>query len=157
VDLDERFMYLALEQAQRGLYLGHGGPFGALVVRRNEIIGQGWNQVIHLNDPTAHAEILAIREACQNVRSYRLSDCVLYATCQPCPMCMSAAYWAHIDRLVFAADAEDAAAIGFSDRNIELEIAKPLQQRSMPSRQLLRHESLQLFQQWLASDKRIEY
>jgi tRNA(Arg) A34 adenosine deaminase TadA len=157
VDLDERFMYLALEQAQRGLELGHGGPFGALVVKRNKIIGQGWNQVVHLNDPTAHAEILAIREACQVVQSYRLTDCVLYTTCQPCPMCMSAAYWAHIGRLVFAADAEDAAAIGFSDRNIELEIGKPLQQRSIPSRQLLRHESLRLFQQWLASDKRIEY
>ena len=157
VDQDERFMREALAQARHGLELGHGGPFGAVVVKQGEILGRGWNQVVCLNDPTAHAEMQAIREACRTAGSYHLTDSVLYSTCLPCPMCLSAAYWAHIDRLVFAADAEDAAAIGFSDRRIELELKKPINQRSMATRQLLRQESLRLFEQWQASEQRTQY
>lgn len=157
MDEDEQFMLQALEQAQHGLALGHGGPFGAVVVRRGEIIGRGWNQVIHLNDPTAHAEMQAIREACQNSHNFHLNGAVLYTSCEPCPMCLSAAYWAHIERLVYAANAEDAAANGFSDSSIAVELCRPMQQRDLPSRQVLRKQSLLLFKAWQASDKRSEY
>jgi guanine deaminase len=157
VDEDEQFMLQALEQAQHGLELGHGGPFGAVVVQQGKIIGRGWNQVIHLNDPTAHAEMQAIREASQNTHNFHLNGAVLYTSCEPCPMCLSAAYWAHIERLVYAANAEDAAANGFSDSSIAVELCKPMLQRDLPSRQVLRNQSLLLFKAWQASDKRTEY
>ncbi|MEW8498774.1 MAG: nucleoside deaminase, partial [Candidatus Thiodiazotropha taylori] len=98
-------MEQALKQAQQGLTLGHGGPFGAVIVQENQIIGAGWNQVVHLNDPTAHAEMQAIRKACQHQQNFNLSGAILYTTCEPCPMCLSAAYWARIERLVYAANA----------------------------------------------------
>ncbi|MEJ2608897.1 MAG: nucleoside deaminase [Candidatus Thiodiazotropha sp.] len=156
-DQDTHFMHAALRLAQRGIELGHGGPFGAIVVSQGRVLGSGWNQVIHLNDPTAHAEMQAIREACQTTHSYHLTDSVLYATCQPCPMCLSAAYWAHIDRLVYAATPEDASAIGFSDEKIERELALPSDLRAMSAKQLLREESLALFRQWQTSEHRIDY
>ncbi|MES9853053.1 MAG: nucleoside deaminase [Candidatus Thiodiazotropha sp. L084R] len=157
MDQDELYMSQAIEQAQHGLALGHGGPFGAVVVMRGEIIGRGWNQVVHLNDPTAHAEMQAIRTACKHADNFHLSGAVLYTTCEPCPMCLSAAYWAHIGRLVYAAKAEDAVANGFDDSSIALEICKPMLDREMPSRQVLRNESLSLFEAWNISDKRTEY
>jgi guanine deaminase len=157
VDEDEQFMLQAFEQAQHGLELGHGGPFGAVVVQQGKIIGRGWNQVIHLNDPTAHAEMQAIREASQNIHNFHLNGAVLYTSCEPCPMCLSAAYWAHIERLVYAANAEDAAANGFSDSSIAVELCKPMLQRDLPSRQVMRDRSLLLFKAWQASDKRSEY
>ncbi|MCU7922730.1 MAG: nucleoside deaminase, partial [Candidatus Thiodiazotropha sp. (ex Dulcina madagascariensis)] len=104
-DKDETFMREALEMARQGIELGHGGPFGAVLVMQGRVIGRGWNQVIHLNDPTAHAEMQAIREACRAQADYHLPDAVLYTTCEPCPMCLSAAYWARIQRLVYAAEA----------------------------------------------------
>jgi tRNA(Arg) A34 adenosine deaminase TadA len=150
-------MELALKQAQQGLRLGHGGPFGALVVMQDEIIGEGWNQVVHLNDPTAHAEIQAIRKACQHQQNFHLAGAVLYTTCEPCPMCLSAAYWARIERLVYAANAQDAALNGFDDNLIASELCKPFAERLMPSRQIMRDASLQLFKTWQSSDQRIDY
>ncbi|MCU7877957.1 MAG: nucleoside deaminase [Candidatus Thiodiazotropha sp. (ex Lucinoma borealis)] len=154
---DEHFMAEALDLARRGIERGDGGPFGAVIVSEGRIIGCGWNQVVNLNDPTAHAEMQAIRQACQSVANYHIPGSVLYATCEPCPMCLSAAYWAHIERLVYAAEAEDAAAIGFSDRTIKLELDKPLSERSIIVKQLYRKESLALFEQWEMSGKKKEY
>ncbi|MEW8151544.1 MAG: nucleoside deaminase [Candidatus Thiodiazotropha endolucinida] len=154
---DETFMTEALKLAQRGIEQGDGGPFGAVVVMDGRIIGHGWNQVIKRNDPTAHAEIVAIREACSYAASYHLPGGVLYTTCEPCPMCLSAAYWAHIDRLVYAAEADDAAVIGFSDSFIQAELHKPRDGRAMATQQLLRERSLALFRQWQTSDKRVDY
>ncbi|MCU7905881.1 MAG: nucleoside deaminase [Candidatus Thiodiazotropha sp. (ex Epidulcina cf. delphinae)] len=156
-DQDETFMREALDMARQGIELGHGGPFGAVLVRQGRVIGRGWNQVIHLNDPTAHAEMQAIREACRTLADYHLPGAVLYTTCEPCPMCLSAAYWAHIQRLVYAAEAGDAAAIGFSDREIMLELDRPSAERSIAVKQLLRDDSLALFARWEKSDKRIDY
>ncbi|MET0049861.1 MAG: nucleoside deaminase [Candidatus Thiodiazotropha sp.] len=156
-DRDAEFMHEALALARHGIEQGHGGPFGAVVVHEGRIVGRGWNQVIKHNDPTAHAEMQAIREACRTLETYHLSHAVLYTTCQPCPMCLSAAYWAHISRLVYAAEAEDAAAIGFDDHRIEEELKRPQEQRSMPSRQILRDESLKLFELWSNSALRTEY
>jgi guanine deaminase len=150
-------MVQALKQAQQGLQLGHGGPFGAVVVVQNKIIGEGWNQVIHLNDPTAHAEMQAIRKACQHQQNFHLTGAVLYTTCEPCPMCLSAAYWAKIERLVYAANGKDATGYGFNDNLIAEELCKPLGERLMPSRQIMRGESLQLFKAWQSSDQRIDY
>ncbi|MES9978107.1 MAG: nucleoside deaminase, partial [Candidatus Thiodiazotropha sp. 6PLUC5] len=135
----------------------HGGPFGAVVVMQGEIVGRGWNQVVHLNDATAHAEMQAIRASCKHLDNFHLSGAVLYTTCEPCPMCLSAAYWAHIERLVYAANSADAAASGFDDNAIALQICKPMQDREMPSRQVLRDESRLLFEAWNVSDKRTEY
>jgi tRNA(Arg) A34 adenosine deaminase TadA len=156
-DQDEVYMREALNLAQQGIELGHGGPFGAVVVLKGKILGRGWNQVVHLNDPTAHAEMQAIRQACRMLHSYHLPEAILYTTCQPCPMCLSAAYWAHIARLVYAAERKDAANIGFNDQTIASELARPPQQREMPARQLLRKESLNLFEQWLARADRVDY
>ncbi|MES9968426.1 MAG: nucleoside deaminase [Candidatus Thiodiazotropha sp.] len=154
---DETFMNEALQLAQRGIEQGDGGPFGAVVVMQDRIIGRGWNQVIKRNDPTAHAEILAIRNACNHAASYHLPGSVLYTTCEPCPMCLSAVYWAHIDRLVYAAEAADAAAIGFNDSFIHSELNKPMGERGIITRQLLREQSLALFRAWQGSDKRVDY
>jgi tRNA(Arg) A34 adenosine deaminase TadA len=154
---DETFMTEALNLARLSIEQGDGGPFGAVVVMDGQIIGRGWNQVIKRNDPTAHAEILAIRDACSNTASYHLHGSVLYTTCEPCPMCLSAAYWAHIDRLVYAAKADDAAAIGFNDSFILGQLRIPMDKRIITTQQLLRERSLDLFAQWQASDKRVDY
>jgi tRNA(Arg) A34 adenosine deaminase TadA len=154
---DEAFMSEALNLAQQGIELGDGGPFGAVLVVDGRILGRGWNRVVKLNDPTAHAEMLAIREACAQAASYHLPGSVLYTTCEPCPMCLSAAYWAHVERLVYAAGAEDAAAIGFDDNVIKAELDKPMEKRAIITRQLLRERSLALFKQWQESEKRVDY
>ncbi|MET0071446.1 MAG: nucleoside deaminase [Candidatus Thiodiazotropha sp.] len=154
---DEAFMTEALMLAKRGIELGDGGPFGAVLVLDGRIIGRGWNQVVKLNDPTAHAEILAIRDACAQAKRFHLPGSVLYTSCEPCPMCLSAVYWTHIERLVYAAGADDAAAIGFSDSEIKAELDKPVKDRVIITRQLFRERSLALFTQWRESDKRIDY
>ncbi|MES9990815.1 MAG: nucleoside deaminase [Candidatus Thiodiazotropha sp.] len=154
---DKAFMSEALNLAQRGIELGDGGPFGAVVVVDGQIIGRGWNQVVKLNDPTAHAEMLAIRDACTHVNSFHLPGSILYTTCEPCPMCLSAVYWAHIEQLVYAAAAADAAAIGFSDSDIKTELEKPSAERLIVARQYQRQRGLALFRQWQASESRINY
>jgi tRNA(Arg) A34 adenosine deaminase TadA len=156
-DRHNHFMQQALTLAGRGVDLGHGGPFGALVVVDDRVIGEGWNQVVERNDPTAHAEILAIRAACESVGQFHLPQATLYTSCEPCPMCLGAAYWAHIDHLVYAATAEDAAAFGFDDQQIRQAIQLPLQQQKMVTQQRLREKSLGLFRAWQQSAKRIDY
>lgn len=143
-----RFMREALAMAQTGVRRGEGGPFGAVIVRHNQIIGYGWNCVISQHDPTAHAEILAIRRACYHLHRPHLDDSVLYSTCEPCPMCLSAAYWARLDAVYYAATAADAAAIGFDDTLIYQQLSRPATERQLPLYPLLREEALQVFQQW---------
>ncbi len=144
----ERFMRLAIEQARRGMSQNEGGPFGAVVVRRGEIIALGNNRVIGTNDPTAHAEIVAIREACKRLNSFQLEGCVLYTSCEPCPMCLGAIYWARPERVFFACTREDAADIDFDDAFIYREMAAPVHKRRIEMQQLLRAEALEVFDLW---------
>ncbi|MBL3528262.1 MAG: nucleoside deaminase [gamma proteobacterium endosymbiont of Lamellibrachia anaximandri] len=154
---EKAFMQEAIDLARRGVELHHGGPFGAVVVLDGRIIGRGWNQVVTDNDPTAHAEINAIREACGQQESMHLNGATLYASCEPCPMRLSAAYWAHIETIIYAADANDAAGIGFSDQFICQELQRPPEERKIQSRQLLREESLAVFQLWKNDQQHLDY
>ncbi|MGD8587567.1 MAG: nucleoside deaminase [Chromatiales bacterium] len=154
---DERFMQTALSLARQGITQGHGGPFGAVVVCEGEIVGRGWNQVILQQDPTAHAEILAIRDACRRLGRFHLEDAILYSTCEPCPMCLSAAYWARIPTLVYAADARDAAAIGFDDRRIKQFLQQPLSKGKIQVRRTLQQEALAIFRQWQQDPEKVLY
>jgi len=134
-----------------------GGPFGAVVVRGGRIVGRGWNQVTSANDPTAHAEVTAIREACKRLRTFQLSDCDLYTSCEPCPMCLSAVYWARIRRLYYANTRKDAAHIGFDDDLIYREVALPIRRRNLPMKQLLRDEAIRAFKEWSAKPDKTTY
>ncbi|MDF1615408.1 nucleoside deaminase [Desulfurivibrio dismutans] len=134
-----------------------GGPFAALVVREGEIIGRGWNRVTSANDPTAHAEVEAIRDACAHLKDFSLAGCTLYVNCEPCPMCLAAAYWAGIEAIYYAADRHDAAAIGFADLHIYEELARPSAARQLPTRQLLRDQALPLFKKWQEMPDKILY
>ena len=136
---------------------GFGGPFGAVVVKDDRIIGRGWNQVTSANDPTAHAEIVALREACRQLNDFRLPGCEIYSSCEPCPMCLSAIYWARLDQLYFAATRQDAAEAGFDDDFLYRQIPLPVDQRRLPTSQLLREAALEAFAQWKAKPDRIPY
>lgn len=135
----------------------HGGPFGAIIVKNGKIIGKGYNQVTENHDPSAHAEIMAIRDACKNLNNHQLTDCTIYSSCQPCPMCMSAIYWARLPKLIFAATAGDAANAGFDDQFIYDELAKPMAQRSISIEQLEHDEANKSFEVWAANLSRQEY
>ncbi|MCW9048076.1 MAG: nucleoside deaminase [Gammaproteobacteria bacterium] len=134
-----------------------GGPFGAVIVKNGKIIGQGHNQVTENCDPSAHAEIMAIREACKNLNNHQLDGCTIYSSCQPCPMCMSAIYWAHIPKLIFAATAHDAAKAGFDDQFIYDELAKPVSQRSISIKHIEHDEANKSFEVWSSNLSRQEY
>jgi len=134
-----------------------GGPFAAVIVKDGKIIAKGVNQVTATNDPTAHAEVVAIREACKVLDSFQLDGCEIYTTCEPCPMCLGAIYWARPDKLYYANTKEDAAEINFDDKFIYEEIAKPMHERKLFTRQLLREEALQAFKSWRESTEKIEY
>lgn len=154
---EEAFMREAIRLSIENVEKNNGGPFGAIVVKQGQIIARGYNNVTSTNDPTAHAEIMAIREACRFLNSYQLTGCEIYASCEPCPMCLGAIYWARPDRLYFANTKIDAAAIDFDDQFIYEEIAKPLDKRTLFTRQLLREEALQAFQKWRQSEIKIAY
>jgi tRNA(Arg) A34 adenosine deaminase TadA len=133
--MENRFMARAIELSIKNVHDG-GGPFGAVVVKAGSIVGEGANQVTALNDPTAHAEMLAIRRACKELEVFDLEDCEIYSSCEPCPMCMGAIYWSRLAAVYFANSAADAAAAGFDDALIYGELSFPLQQRKIPMRQL---------------------
>jgi tRNA(Arg) A34 adenosine deaminase TadA len=135
----------------------HGGPFGAVVVRRGRIVGRGWNQVTSTNDPTAHAEMVAIRDACRRLKTFVLEGCELYTSCEPCPMCLSAIYWARLKRVYYANTRKDAQQIEFDDDLIYEEVATPISRRKIPMRQLLRAEALAAFKEWGGKADRIRY
>jgi tRNA(Arg) A34 adenosine deaminase TadA len=151
-------MLRAIELAQAGIDSNAGGPFGCVVVNNGEIIGEGVNQVTSTNDPTAHAEVVAIRNACRSSGSFQLDGSVIYTSCEPCPMCLGAIYWARPERVFIACDRKDAAAAGFDDAFIYDELcAKDLGHRKVPMSTLLRDEGLKVFQNWIAKPDKIEY
>lgn len=154
---DSDFLKTSIELSRQHMEAGHGGPFGAVIVHENRIIAEGWNQVTSINDPTAHAEVMAIRSAASRLSRFSLEGCTLYTSCEPCPMCLAAAYWARLDRLVYAASREDAAAIGFDDALIYHELALPISQRRLPMQQMLRDEATQVFAAWHAKADKIPY
>ena len=141
-------MRAAIELAEQGMRGGHGGPFGCVIVQRGAIVGRGHNRVTSSNDPTAHAEIVAIRAACAALATFRLDDCELFTSCEPCPMCLAAIYWARIPRVWFANTRADAAASGFDDERLYRELALPLPQRAVAMTQLLRDEAQVAFRTW---------
>ena len=130
--MNERYMRRAVSLSARGMALGRGGPFGAVIVKDDAIVGEGWNEVLSTNDPTAHAEVVAIRKACRELGTFDLSGSEIYASCEPCPMCLGAIYWARIARVYFAINRHDAAGIEFRDEFIYEEMAKPFHARKLP-------------------------
>lgn len=152
-----QFMRMAIELAKSNVVAGQGGPFGAVIVKDGEVIAASSNQVVPTNDPTAHAEVAVIRLACQQLGTFNLQGCVIYASCEPCPMCLGAIYWARIDHIYYASTKADAAVIGFDDQFIYEELDRPMHQRRLPIVQLLRDEALQAFKLWENSDKKIDY
>jgi guanine deaminase len=152
-----RWMNEAIALARAGMREHRGGPFGAIIVADNKIVGRGWNQVTHLLDPTAHAEVTAIRDACRALKRFELRDCVLYTSCEPCPMCLSAIYWARLDRIYYASTRHDAATIGFDDDFIYQQIPLELSARSLPMIQLPTAAATELFADWSANPDKIPY
>ncbi len=150
-------MRRAIELSRIHMEAGEGGPFGAIVVKDGLIIGEGWNRVTSTCDPTAHGEVVAIREACARLGTFSLKGCEIYTSCEPCPMCLAAIYWARLDRIWYANNQADAAAIQFDDQWLYREVALPLQERSLPTVQLLREEALAVFRAWEAKPDKIRY
>jgi tRNA(Arg) A34 adenosine deaminase TadA len=155
-DISE-FMQEAIRLSIANVEEGQGGPFGAVVVKDGKIIARGVNKVTAHNDPTAHAEVVAIREACKALKSFQLDGCEIYTSCEPCPMCLGAIYWARPDKLYYANSKEDAAAIQFDDKFIYEEIAKPVDQRKLFTKQMLREEAMAAFDKWAKSTNKTEY
>jgi guanine deaminase len=151
------FMQKAIALATENVTSGAGWPFGAVVVRDHEIIATGVNRVILNNDPTAHAEVMAIRAACQVLNTFQLTGCVVYSSCEPCPMCLAAIYWARCSAIFYGNTAEDAARIGFDDAFLYAEVKKPIADRSIPTRQLLSDRAIASFQAWRDQTERIDY
>lgn len=153
----EALMRRAIELSLENVRQGHGGPFGAVIARDGAIVGESANRVTLDNDPTAHAEVSAIRDACRKLHTYDLTGCVIYTSCEPCPMCLGAIYWAHLDKMFYANSRDDAAAAEFDDALIYNEIPKPVDRRRLPAEQLLRNEALVAFREWQVSPLKIAY
>jgi len=153
----EAYMREAIRLSNENVEQGKGGPFGAVIVKDGKIIARGVNLVTATNDPTAHAEVVAIRNACKELNTFQLDGCEIYTSCEPCPMCLGAIYWARPSKLYYANCKEDAAAINFDDKFIYEEIAKPVEERTLFTRQLGREEALEVFKKWAASETKIEY
>jgi tRNA(Arg) A34 adenosine deaminase TadA len=152
----EDFMREAIRLSKESVLSG-GGPFGCVVVKDGVVVGEGFNRVTVWNDPTAHGEVVAIREACKNLNSYQLDGCVLYTSCEPCPMCLGAIYWARPKEVYFGNTKKDAADIGFDDDFIYKEIEKRPETRSIPMKPLLREEAIEAFKSWAEKTDKIEY
>ena len=151
-----KFMLRAIELSIKSAN-GIGGPFGCVVVKDNMIVAEGSNKVTFSNDPTAHAEIVAIRDACKKLNTFNLSGCDIYASCEPCPMCLSAIYWSHIDNIYYANTRDDAKKINFDDSMIYSEFSKKIEDRKIPIKQMLRDEALKAFEIWDKKKDKIEY
>lgn len=151
------FLRRAIELATRNVISGAGGPFAALIVRDGKVIAEGTNVVTATNDPTAHGEVTAIRNACKALNTFTLAGCELYTSCEPCPMCLAASHWARLDAVFYGAGAEDAAKAGFDDAYLYAEFRKDPAQRSLPARQFLRDEAWASFAAWIASPNKIPY
>jgi tRNA(Arg) A34 adenosine deaminase TadA len=156
-DNKNEFMLEAIKKAEENIVTGKGGPFGAVVVRDGEIIASVGNRVTSTNDPTAHAEVVAIREACKVLDTFDLSGCEIYASCEPCPMCLGAIMWSRIDKLYYAADRNDASRAGFDDELFYTELALPAEKRMIKPTQLLRKEANEVFDKWIEESNKIPY
>lgn len=153
----KKYMRKAIRISVANVDKQRGGPFGAVVVKDGKVIARGSNQVTASNDPTAHAEVVAIRKACKALKTFQLNGCEIYTSCEPCPMCLGAIYWARPDKLYYANSKEDAAAINFDDNFIYEEMAKPVSERKLFTQQVLREHALEAFEKWKASPNKIEY
>lgn len=156
-DLDKKFMSRAIELAKNGVETNAGGPFGCVIAKNGEIIGEGNNRVTSTNDPTAHAEVVAIRNACNKLSSFQLDGCTIYTSCEPCPMCLGAIYWARPERVFYACTRTDAAKIGFDDDFIYEELEKDNGDRKLELTNLMRDEALEIFAQWAEKPDKTEY
>lgn len=152
-----RFMRIAIRLSEQNVKKALGGPFGAVIVKDGKLIAKSANKVSLKNDPTAHAEISAIRIACKKLASFDLSGCVIYTSCEPCPMCLSAIYWAHIDKIYYANTKQDAAGIGFDDQFIYQEISRSSNKRKLKSERILQNEASKAFRLWKESELKINY
>lgn len=153
----KKFMRAAIKLAEKGVDSNSGGPFGAVIVKDNKIIAEGFNSVTLLNDPTAHAEIIAIRSACKKLKSFQLDDCIIYTSCEPCPMCLGAIYWARPKKVFFAGNREDAAEFNFDDQFIYDEIGKDIADRKIEFENMSREDALTVFEKWEAKIDKTEY
>lgn len=156
-DHDRKFMARAIELARLGVENNDGGPFGCVVVKDGEIVGEGNNRVTSTNDPTAHAEVVAIREACKRLNSFQLEGCSVYTSCEPCPMCLGAIYWSRPAAIYYAGTRDDAAAAGFDDELFYSEMEKPNEDRELKMVNILRSEAQAAFQAWLDKPDKTEY
>lgn len=156
-DSNAQFMREAIALSQHSIRSGQGGPFGAVIVKDGKVIATGNNQVTSTNDPTAHAEVVAIRNACRSLNTFQLTGCEIFTSCEPCPMCLGAIYWARPDRIYYGNTKVDAAAIGFDDQFIYDELDVPIQDRKLPMTQLLPEEAIAVFQEWAAKPDKVEY
>jgi guanine deaminase len=155
--MDNPFMARAIQISLDNVRSGQGGPFGAVVVKNGRIVAEGVNRVTSTSDPTAHAEVVAIREACAKLGVFLLTDCEIYTSCEPCPMCLGAIYWAHLARIYFGNLAADASKIGFDDSFIYQQFARPLPQRSIPMVQMMHEQALTVFRAWQEKPDKILY
>jgi tRNA(Arg) A34 adenosine deaminase TadA len=153
----EEFMQRAVELSLKGSSEGKGGPFGAVIVKNGKIVGEAYNQVTSTNDPTAHAEVMAIRDACKNLDTFDLTDCEVYTSCEPCPMCLGAIYWSRAKKIYYANTREDAKKTGFDDSFIYDEIPLPLSERKIGMVQINQEEAFKVFELWEQSEGKIKY
>ncbi len=154
---DDYFLNVAIRLSQEHMVIGDGGPFGAVVVHQGTLVAEGWNQVTTHLDPTAHAEVVAIRNAASTLKQFSLKGCTLYTSCEPCPMCLAAAYWARIDRIVFGASRADAAAAGFDDAFLYEELSRPSASRQIPMVQMLTKEAQSVLEAWEIKLDKVPY
>ncbi len=154
---DIQFMKRAIKLAQEGMNSNAGGPFGAVVVKNGEIIAEGFNRVISTNNPTAHAEVVAIRKACDKLGTFQLDDCIVYTSCEPCPMCLGAIYWARLKAVFYACDKVDAAEIDFDDQFIYEELDKNMRDRTIKFTQILQKDAQVVFKEWDSKVNKTEY
>jgi guanine deaminase len=155
--MNANFMREAIRLSRQKMRSNQGGPFGAVIARDGKILARGWNRVTAANDPTAHAEIMAVRDACKKLKRFHLDDCELYTSCEPCPMCLGAIYWARINRIFYANTRKDAAAVQFDDLAIYHEICRPVSRRRIPMKPLLRSEALKVFAEWSKKTDKVSY
>ena len=154
--MKKQFMSRAIELSIESVHKG-GGPFGSLIVKDSKIISEGFNQVTSTNDPTAHGEIVAIRNSCKILNNFNLKGCDLYTSCEPCPMCLSAIYWSRVDKIYYANTRDDAKKIDFDDSLIYSELTKKIKERKIPTTQLMRDEALQGFKLWKNTENKVKY
>ena len=156
-DVLESLLERAIDLSRDKMRKGYGGPFGAVIARGDEILAEGWNCVISSHDPTAHAEVMAIRAASKAVESFDLSGAVIYSSCEPCPMCLGAIYWARLDGLVFANTRHEAASIGFDDEHFYDQMALPMGMQKLPTQHLVKEAAREVFEEWRNKEDRIDY